>query len=173
VRRAVLAGLVWWASASLLLCVGFLAVVYAVSLQAVAAAEPESVRQVQLGLVIYARVVLLKGLLPQLLLALGLFALLDRAFALGARGSLAVAAGVVVAAAAASLVVAPTLLRLELPALPPVRYRGPWNFLRTCAEMTAAVAVAALIPRLALTRLWRARPRAAAGRSAAGDSAAG
>jgi hypothetical protein len=151
-------GLVWWASASLLLCVGFLALVYAASLAAVARSEPEAVRQTQLSLVIYARVVLVKGLLPQLLVTLGLFALLDRACALSARGRRGVVAGVVGAAAAASLLVAPTLLPLALPALPSVSYRGPGNFLRTCAEMTAAVALAALVPRLLLARLFRADP---------------
>jgi hypothetical protein len=150
----------WVSSASLLLAVGFLGLVYAVSVLARARSEPASVRGMQTALVIYARVVLVKGLLPQLLLTLALWPALDRLLSLRRRGRLGVVAGVASAAALAALVVAPTLLTAALPGLPAVRFQGPVNFVETVVEMTLAVASACLVPRLLLPGLRSSAPDA-------------
>jgi uncharacterized membrane protein len=138
---------------ALLLCAGFLAFVALASLRI----EPDAVREGQVALVIYARVVLVKGLLPQLALALLLGPAIARIPALaGARGAPS-AARAILAAGVAALVVAATLMPLDLPSLPAVKFRGPGNFVATALEMTGAVAAALWIP-----ERWLARRRARA-----------
>jgi hypothetical protein len=101
-----------------------------------------------MALRIYATLVLLKGLLPQLLLALLLWPVLDRLLSLRDRGRKGVAAGLVACAALAAAVVAPTLLTSSLLGLPPVKFRDAWNFVQTFLEMTIGVSAALLLPRL-------------------------
>jgi hypothetical protein len=110
-----------------LLAGGFLAYVFAFALLAAG----ESVRETQTALMIYARTVLIKGLLPQLLLTLALLALALRFF----RGRTTLA--VIACALVAGLGVAAALLPLDLPRLPAVKYKGAWNFTATVLEMTA------------------------------------
>lgn len=120
-----------------LVSAGFLAYVFGVSLLA----EGESVRQTQVALMIYARTILVKGLVPQTLLALALLPACRRVL----PGPDLPA--VVASALAAALAVAALLLPLDLPMLPAVRYTGVWNFTATVLELTAAVAAAVLLSR--------------------------
>lgn len=148
-------GALWFGSAALLLVLGFLAVVYAGALSLELRGGSESVGEAQSALVIYARMVLLKGLLPQLLLALLLWSVLDRRFGFRRRGRLGLALGVTLCALLAGAVVAPLLLPLHLPPLARVKFTGPGNVVATVLEMTAAVASALLLPQLVLPALRR------------------
>jgi hypothetical protein len=144
----------WLLCAALLLSAGFLATVYVAALLAVAGAGEGSVRSTQAALVLYARVVLAKGLLPHVVLTVLGAALLERRKGGGVRGARLSAAGLVGVAALASLLAAASLTA-DLPGLPPVKFAGAASFLRTCAELTAATSVAALLSRLVLARLRR------------------
>ena len=152
-NRPVRVGLLWGLSSALLLTFGFLALMYVVNRLAQAQTDPATVRQTQLALVIYARVVLLKGLLPQLAIALALWPVLDRLFAFQRRGRMGLVAGLTLSALLAALIVAPTLLPLNLDSLPAVKFRSVGNFVASVLEMTAAVATATLLPRLLLPGL--------------------
>lgn len=127
--------------------------------------DPESTRKTQIALAIYARVVLVKGLLPQLALALVLGAALDRAPRLAGGGVGRKALRALLAAGLSALAVAPTLMPLDLPTLPAVKFRGPGNFAASVLEMTAAVATALLLAEFLAGR-WRERRRVRAASSA-------
>lgn len=147
-------GVAWTCGAVALLAIGFLAVIglgYAI-----ARGHADSVQALQAALLVYARVVMAKGLLPALLLGLALWPLLDARGFFSRRGPRGVLLGLVLAAALASTAVSAALLPLALPGLPSVVFTGAGNFARTCVEMTIAVALAAAIPRWLLSR--RARP---------------
>jgi len=135
---------------ALLLTAGFLGSVFLATLWI----DPASTRETQIALAIYARVVLVKGLLPQLALALLLGAVLGRVPRLAGRGGRALLRAAL-AAGLAALVVAPTLMPLDLPTLPAVKFRGPGNFAATVLEMSAAVALALVLP-----EWWLGRRRA-------------
>jgi hypothetical protein len=140
------------AASSLLLAGGlllYLMLAIAFARPADAAAE----REMRIALTIYAGVVLAKGLLPQLWIALALGSLFERRFAARVQTRRALAVVLAVAALAAGLLVAPTLLPASLPGLPPVVFAGPGNFALTVLQMSAAVAAAALLPRLAIPAL--------------------
>jgi hypothetical protein len=113
-------------------------------------ADPEAALKLRQSLEVYGRLLAVRGLLPQLWIALPLAALLRRLFPgrastrAGFAGLLAVAAGL-----AGALVVG-LLLPANLPGAPRVVYTGPLNVALTWLEMTAAVLAAALLPRL----LW-------------------
>jgi hypothetical protein len=151
-------GLLWAFCAGLLLTFGFLGMVYVATLLAQARSDPASVREMQVALVIYARVVLVKGLLPQLLIALALWPALDRLFSFGSRGRWGEVLGLSGSALLAALIVAPTLLPLDLDLLPAVKFRSAGNFVVSVLEMTAAVAAATLLPRWILPGLRARRP---------------
>jgi hypothetical protein len=142
-----LGGPAWALCAAVLLSAGFLGSVHAGTAIALAHAKPEALLQVQTAFVVYARVVLVKGLLPALLVALLLWPLLDRGGRFSGRGRAGLALGLAIAAMLASVAIAAALLPLTLPGLPPVTFTGALNFARTCAEMTGAVMLAAWIPR--------------------------
>jgi hypothetical protein len=147
--RALLRG----ALATLLLAGGFaLYLVFAYTLKRPAASSPEAA-ELRQALEVYGRLVILRGLLPQLWLTLPLAAGLERiapGFARsGARRTLALA----IAAGAAGLLVASTLLRLQLPGAPRVVFTGPLNFAFTWLEMTAGVVAAVLAARWLWSRV--------------------
>lgn len=143
-RRAFL----WWACASLLLAGGFalyLLVAYAIARPA----DPEAARELRTALTVYGRLLLVKGLLPQLWLALGIAMLHERRSAGAAPSRPRLVALIGISAALAGLFVASTLLRADLPGSPRVAFTGLANFARTWLEMSAAVGAALLLPRLA------------------------
>jgi hypothetical protein len=144
VRRRLLRGLVQVASAHLLLVVGFFALVWA---SGRLAESEETLR----ALTVWARVVLVKGLLPQLWLSLVLWPLLRRLPGLsgaGVREALAIALGVLLA----GVLVASLLMTRPAPGYPAVVFRGPGNFVATVLEMSVAVATAIGLPRWWLAR---------------------
>jgi hypothetical protein len=139
--------LLWWACASALLAGGF--VLYLLLGFAIARpADAAAARELRAALTIYGKVVLFKGLLPQLWLALVLAGLLERRF-LRARGRAGLAVLLALSAGLAGLPVAATLLRADLPWLPRAVFTGPLDFAMTWLQMSAAVVAAALLPRLA------------------------
>lgn len=148
--------LLWAACSSLLLAGGFvLYLMFAFAIER--PVDPEAARELRTALSIYGRLVLVRGLLPQLFVALALGSLLERQFPAPARSRTGLAVLFALSALFAGLLVVPTLLPADLPGLPRVVFTGPLNFARTWLEMSAAVTAALLLPRLA----WRALRRAA------------
>ncbi len=146
--KPVLSGILWALSSTALLTLGFLAWVYISFRLATSGADEASIQSTRTALGVYARLVLLKGLLPQLLLALLAWPVLDRLFSLRDRGRKSVAAGLLACAALAAAVVIPTLLTSSLLDLPAVKFKDAWNFVQTYLEMTIGVSAALLLPRL-------------------------
>jgi hypothetical protein len=138
--------LLWWACASGLLAGGF-ALYLLLAFAIERPADATAARELRAALAIYGKVVLLKGLLPQLWIALALAGLLERGF-LRARSRAGLAVLLAVSAGLAGLPVAAILLRANLPWLPRVVFSGPANFALTWLQMSAAVVAAALFPRL-------------------------
>jgi type II secretion system protein C len=148
------AHLLWSAT---LLTAGFLAVVGLGATIASANAAPGRAGSVQAAFVIYASVVLAKGLLPALVLAFALWCAVGRGERLRAHGRAAEVLAVLAAATLGS-VAAAGLMSLRIAGLPAVHYTGTGNFLRTCAEMAGPVALALWLPRA--LEPWLARYRA-------------
>jgi hypothetical protein len=96
---------------------------------------------------ICARIVLIKGLLPQLLFTLMLLGAFERYAPV-----VSVAIAAIPCALIAGVAVAALLLPASLPKLPAVQYEGTWNFVATVLQMTAVVTVATLAPRLLLRK---------------------
>jgi hypothetical protein len=143
-RRALL----WLPAAALLLAFGFLAWLAIGAQIAGRSLGPAETAQLQTAFVLYARFVLFKGLLPALALALALFPLLERVFALERRGAWASALVIVAASAVASTAVAGLVLPSNLWGdFSVARYAGARHFAETCAEMTAGVAAALVVAR--------------------------
>jgi hypothetical protein len=144
-------GWLWWICASALLAGGFalyLLLVYALERPP----EPEAARELRTALSVYGRVVLVKGVLPQLWIALALASWLEQRAPDLAR-SRARRAGLFGACAGlAGLLIASTLLRADIPGSPRVVFSGPLNFVRAWLEMTAAVSAAMWLPRARSTR---------------------
>lgn len=141
------------ACATLLLAGGFalyLVFVYALERPA---ADPDAALEMRQALEIYGRLVTLRGLLPQLWLTLPLAALLERRVPSLVRRRGGVALALSIAAGVAGLLVASTLLPMQLPGAPRVKFSGAWNFVATWLEMSAAVTAAALAAR------WLLPPR--------------
>jgi hypothetical protein len=147
-RSFIRSAFLWAVSSSLLLAVGFVLIVYVASILAARRMDPDEVGGVQRALAIYAQVVLLKGLLPQLLLTLVVFAALDRVLSLAGRGHWIVVLGLVFSATVAVSIVFPMSLTVEGAGLPAVKSESWASTIRTCAEMTAAVVAAATAPLL-------------------------
>jgi len=148
-------GALWALAATGLLAAGFLFYVYLASLVAAGHLEDPQTARTQHALVIYARVMLVKGLLPQLWIALALWPVLGRRLLRRLGGRLGEGVGLLACAALAGLVVLPTLLLADLPGLPAVRFRDLGNALATLAETSAAVVAA-----LWLARAWTRQRRA-------------
>lgn len=147
VKRPLRAGLLWVSSAALLLTTGFLAYVVVAARIAIAGAEADAVRSTQMAFFVYAKLVLAKGLLPQLLLTFGIWGLADHFLALGARGKIRLSLAIVGASALAAAVVIPTMLTADIMDLPAVKFRDAWNLVQTFSEMTVAVAASVLLTR--------------------------
>jgi hypothetical protein len=122
-------------------------------------ADPESARELRNALALYGRVVLWKGLLPQLWIALGVGLWLERRFPALARSRGGRAGALAAAALGAGLLVLSTLLRSELGGLPRVVFRGPGNFAATLLQTSAAVTAALLLSRALLGRRLAPSPR--------------
>jgi hypothetical protein len=136
----------WWIAASALLAGGlalYLLFVFFVQRPA----DPVAADELRMALTLYGRLVLVKGVLPQLWIALALATLLERrAPALG-HGRARRAALFGACAAVAGLLIASTLLRADIPGSPRVVFTGPLNFVRTWLEMSVAVTAAMWLPR--------------------------
>jgi hypothetical protein len=134
------------ACASLLLAGGFAAyLVVAYLLKR--PPDPEAARELRQALELYGQLLIGRGLLPQLWIALPLAALLARAFPAWTRSRAGTVGALAFAAGLAGLLVAATLLRAELPGEPRVVFTGPGNFLATWLEMSAGVIAAAWLAR--------------------------
>lgn len=145
----------WLLCAVALLTAGLFYWLHLGALIATAHAAPGAASRVQTAFSVYAQVVLAKGLLPALVLTLALGSLFDWRGRLARRGRLGVPLGLAIAATLASIAVAALLLPLALPGLPSVVFTGTGNFVRTCAEMAAAVMLAAWMSRTLISMSWR------------------
>ncbi|HXK25895.1 MAG TPA: hypothetical protein VMS55_24730 [Myxococcota bacterium] len=106
--------------------------------------DPKAAQELRQALQVYGRLLVIRGLLPQLWIALPLGALLARFFP-RAGGRAAHALRLAFATGVAGLLVAAILLPANLPGAPRVVFTGPGNFVATWLEMSAAVFVAALL----------------------------
>jgi hypothetical protein len=141
------------ACATLLLVGGF--VLYLLFAYAVkrSAADAQAAQELRQALEIYGRLVIVRGLVPTLWLALPFALLLERAVPALAQSGRGRAAALAIAAGVAALVVAAVLLPAQFPGAPHVVYSGAWNFVATWLEITAGVVAAALLAR------WLLPPR--------------
>ena len=151
----VLFGVTWAVSAAALLIVGFAAVVAASASIAIARAAPGAAAGLSGAFTLYAGVVLLKGLLPALALALLLWALLAGVAQLRDRRGIALAGALLFAATLGSVAAAGLLMPVPIRRLGAVHFTGAGNFARTCVEMALPVALAAWLTRVALPRSRR------------------
>jgi hypothetical protein len=143
--------LLWGLCAVALLLMGFAGFI---ALGArLAGGDAAAVERTRQSLGVYGAVVLLKGLLPQLLLTLGLYRLAAPRFGLE-RSLRRLSLGLAACALLAGVAVAGLLLPLSLPGWPAaVVYRSAGNFVATVLQLAVAVTLAALLPRLALPAL--------------------
>lgn len=140
----ILRGLVWAALSALAIATGFAALLAALYLGADAldALGSERRAELQIGLVVYYRVVLAKALWPQLLAAMAGFAMLRRT-------RLPTWAALAAGATLGHALALPLLLGRDLGALPALRMHGPLQHGLTWLLTTGAVvATAWLVGRL-------------------------
>jgi hypothetical protein len=136
--------LLWGACAAALLLGGF-ALFVAIAAR-LASGDAQSVEETRQGLMVYAVVVLAKGLVPQLVLTFVLYVLVARRANLESS-RLRMALGVALCALVSGGVVAGALLPLGAPSVPVVVFPDAGNFLATVVEMSAAIITATLLPR--------------------------
>lgn len=136
-----------------LLAAGFLGYVALAAAIATHDADPRTVGLTQRAFVVYARTLLVKGLLPQLGGTLVLFALVRRgSWSRGAlRSGLSPVLSLGLCGALANVLVVSLLLGVDHPGMPAVKFVDALNRLRTGLEMTGAVVVAVVVARL----VWR------------------
>ena len=144
--------LLWVATSALLLSLVFGGYVLLVVLLASSQVEPENIRQTQTAFIVYAKLIFLKGLWPQLAVTFCLFGLLQTFADLLARGWRYWTGGVVFSAMAAAALVIPTLLTSDAMALPAVKLRGAGDFLSILFEMAAGVSLAVIVSRWLVNR---------------------
>lgn len=150
----------WIAVSGVLLFVGFASVVLGMYGLGVIVAGDEARSLVdRVMTAIYFRVILFKGLLPQLLLALCLWPLLLRVWPAVEEGRAQRIAGLALLAGLAYAVVAPLLLSVELPGWPALQMRSVSHHLGTALLSVAGVVAAALLGH----RLLAGRSRATNG----------
>jgi hypothetical protein len=160
VQSSLVRAALWLVSSSVILLVGFAAVVtgmYFLGL-ATGSVDPEKTRTAQTIMATYFRVVFFKGLLPQLALALALWPAFRRLVPSAERSRTGMAVSLALAGAAAYAVVGPLLLAAEYPGWPALQMRGLFHHVGSAVLMTGAVVLAALVPRLLVPGL---RPSAA------------
>ena len=143
----------WGLLAALLVSFGFAAWLLATGLVLGADADPDRAQRLHTALTVYGLVVLTKGLLPAVGLAVVLFALLDRGGLASRHGRRGVVVAIAAASGLASAVVVGLLLPSSFAGLPAARYRGPGHGVQSAAELALAVALALGIARALLGRL--------------------
>jgi len=149
----------WLVSSSVLLLAGFASIVTAMFFLGLATGSiaPEKAKTVQTIMVTYFRVVFVKGLLPQLLLALAFWPALRRLCPWAERSRSGMAVGLALAAGLAYAIVAPLLLTVEYAGWPALQMRSLYHHVGSASLMTGAVVLAGLVARLVVPGL---RPRA-------------
>lgn len=148
--------LAWGALGTALLAFGFVAGILSLALIAGLRGGDE-VRNTQTALLLYARIVLPKVLLPHALLTFAAYGLVERARALDPLGVWARRAVFVGIALALAAVLTAYWLPSDAFDLPRIKTRGPANFVATAGEIAAATTAAALIARWLLDRRGRRR----------------
>lgn len=143
----------WIVVSGVLLSLGFVALLYALTWVVLWTAEPERVREIQTAIVLYGRIVLPKALWPHWLLTCVLYALVERRTALARAGTLARIAALVGVALLVAGLVTGVVLPSGLGDLPRVHVSSPAIFASTCAELAGATTVAALLASFVLR--WR------------------
>jgi len=145
----------WIVLSGVLLSLGFVALLYALTWVVRWTAEPERVREIQTAIVLYGRVVLAKALWPHWLLTCRLYALVERRTALARAGAIARVAALFGVALLVGGLVTGVVLPSGLGDLPRVHVSSPVNFASTCAELAGATTVAALLASFILGRRSR------------------
>ena len=144
--------LLWVAISALLLSLVFGGYVLMMILLASSQVEPEKVRETQTAFIVYAKLIFLKGLWPQLAVTFCLFGLLQAFANLLARGWRYWTGGVVFSAMAAAALIILTLLTSDAMALPAVKLRGTGDFLSILFEMTTGLSLAIIVSRWLVSR---------------------
>jgi hypothetical protein len=149
-----------------LLLFGAAGVIFAFYLLASALGAFKDTGQAQIALSVYYKVVVLKGLLPQLLLALALHPLVRRARIRGATvatrseavspGRLALLIELAVVAALAYAAVGPFLLTADVAGWPALQMKSAGQHTATFVLMTGITALAAWLPRVWMRRSGQA-----------------
>ena len=148
----------WLVASTLLASVGLLGFAYLATQLATPTDGGTSVRKAQIAVVIWAREVLVKGLLPHLWITIGLWWGVERLLAARAlREGQRIGLGACLAAATSVLVVSQGLTA-ELFDGPTVVIDGTAALLRASLELTLGTSLAAALPHLVFER--RARRRA-------------
>lgn len=149
----------------MLLLAGFAAVVTGMYFLALATGSipPERAEAFQMIMKTYFRVVFVKGLLPQLILALAFWPALRRLWPWAERSRSGMVAGLALAAGVAYAVVAPLLLTAVFPDWPALQMRGLYHHVGSGSLMIGGVVFASLVARLVVPGL---RPRADSERGA-------
>ena len=143
----------WILASTTLLVVCFLGYVYLASLVAGARAAEDDVRRLQTALALYARIVLLKGLLPATAISFLLWIGIDRLTAAASRGLLLRALVIAGCTTVAAVAVAATLMPSAWLELPAVHYTGTGNFIATTLQLAAGIAAAMVVSREAIDRI--------------------
>jgi len=147
--------LLWLAISGAALTVGLLVLVYGLTVIVASTADPARVRDTQLALVLYARIILIKAVWPHWLGMGALFAAIEHRTPVG-RASTSQKVGVLVALGLAiAALVSVVSLPSEVAGLPRVTISGPRNFAATCIELTLASLTALLLATWAIRRLAR------------------
>jgi hypothetical protein len=151
--------LLWVVASCALLFAGFGAVVLGLYWLGIATGSFRADTAHLIAATTYFRVVFVKGLLPQLVVALALWPLLRRLLPGVERNTARVAAGLALVGLLAYAVVAPLLLTAHLPGWPALQMKSTYHHVGTATLSVAAVVAAGLAGRwVAYRRRARAVP---------------
>ncbi len=148
---------VWGGLAVALLSFVYLAGMLGLGLATGLASPDGDVATRQTALVLYARIVLPKVLLPHAVVTLALYAIAERSTALSRLGHWPRRGAFVVMALGVAALLAAFWLPSDAFGLARVNTRGPGNFAATCIEISVATTAAALAARWLLDTLARRR----------------
>lgn len=154
-RRLVRRPLPWTLCTALVLSLGFIAIVFAMTQLVVALRPDTEVRTAQTALVLYGRVVLAKVLWPHVALTAPLYLLLQNATKLGEAKHLHQCLGFMAVASVTAAVLTALLLPSDAFGMPAIRPAGAGRFLATVVELAAGTTAAAALSRWLLDRVAR------------------
>lgn len=151
----ILRAALWLAASSLLLLAGFTLVVLGMYGLILSLGSPEAgqVRQLQLLMTFYFRIVFFQGLLPGLALALALWPGVVRLWPRVTESRGRLLGGLLLASALAYAVVAPLLLTAQIGGVPGLQMRDAIDHVGSFLGIAGGDALGAWVPRAFLRRL--------------------